>query len=950
MRKVLRPKKNRVLLRIGLITIAILLPLAGIYTYKALTAKGAWSAAHRAWAKRKNVTVTNNSTDSLAASTTVAITVDTKAMYDTSDIQDDCDDLRVLYSTDGQAWTELDRYVSFPGSTTCATSTATKVYFPLQAALASAAESDDYYIYYSNGSASSPSSTIDTFDTSSANALLVCPFDGDTDCVNSSGLEQPTTESGAIRYSGSKTAMEFDGVNDYLEKSDNNTLDISDTLTLEAWVRADSFEQNSPYIDGIIDKERSECNYTLRLGDAGESPGEPQFMVCESSTEYKVAANEVISTNEWTHIAGTYDGNDLKIYINGILKNTNNIGPKTLNNDSSSLRIGYDYDGRYFNGSIDEVRISNIVRYAQNFTPQTTPFVRDPYTKLLLHFDEGGDDPRNTGKAIDDSGNGNHGTITGAKYVAGLVGVDNGTTDGGYQYGQSYAGHEGVFIEEGTTNLIKNPSFDHSTFNTLWSDEEDDSTVFNLATASATFTPNMAKRNAPGPFTTAPIIQGDWGGSDQSGDLLNYPRGSQISGGFYANFDEGQGSVVFWYTPEFDSSSSTGTYGLFATNGGSAGVELSYLANTEEFLLEAGNQSTTKGQALTAGTTYLITARWDEKNTLDGTNYLSISVNDSHTLGASSTINVTSTLSDIYVGWGWSGGSGDADGIIEGLTVYRRPLWDGTYGIDVGNGDEIAQIYDATPANATDPTLITGSWDVVFALPTDQSLGTLGTTGQAWSHPHSSNLLNNGFFMEDPAFNGWELEGTPSATGSASTTDKVFAGGGYVTSDAANEGIYQDITVSAGDDFVVRAIAHSDDTCVPRVILYDQSNTAEIGHLDGATDDDRTDPATLIFTGEAPSGCTNLRVKLVNTASSGTCYWHQVEVLDNLITNPSMESWQGTTPDVPTSWTNENMESGDSDKETTIVHSGTYSFELNNAGDSSENEGIMIDPLFTSTQ
>ena len=40
-------------------------------------------------------------------------------------------------------------------------------------------------------------------------------------------------------------------------------------------------------------------------------------------------------------------------------------------------------------------------------------------------FDENGDDPRYTG--IDSSGNNNHGTITGAKYVSGLVGVDNTT-------------------------------------------------------------------------------------------------------------------------------------------------------------------------------------------------------------------------------------------------------------------------------------------------------------------------------------------------------------------------------------------------------------------------------------------------------------------------------------------------------------------------------------------
>ena len=54
-----------------------------------------------------------------------------------------------------------------------------------------------------------------------------------------------------------------------------------------------------------------------------------------------------------------------------------------------------------------------MARYSSNFTPSTAPFVRDEFTQTLYHFDENGDDPRNSGKAIDDSGNNNHGTITG---------------------------------------------------------------------------------------------------------------------------------------------------------------------------------------------------------------------------------------------------------------------------------------------------------------------------------------------------------------------------------------------------------------------------------------------------------------------------------------------------------------------------------------------------------
>src|SRR3989344_4778489 len=75
----------------------------------------------------------------------------------------------------------------------------------------------------------------------------------------------------------------------------------------------------------------------------------------------------------------------------------------------------------------------------------------------------------------------------------------------------------------------------------------------------------------------------------------------------------------------------------------------------------------------------------------------------------------------------------------------------------------------------------------------------------------------------------------PPTVSALSTSEKIFAGGYKTTSSAANQGIYYDKTVTAGDDWVIRAIAHSDGTSIPKVILYDQTNGAEIGSLTGTT-------------------------------------------------------------------------------------------------------------------
>ncbi len=920
--------------RIFVVAVVILL-LLGPTVYLTLihpksTEAAPWAQTAGSWTKRKNVILTNNSGQTFEANTTYAINVNTQELVAAGDLNTDCSDLRVYYQPTDTTSTKLAYYFDVAAeATNCADSTSTKVYFPLQANLSNGADATEYYIYYDNASAVTEAS-VDAFNVGSKQALMVCPFNGDTECINGDGAEDPTTESGAIRYSGGKSALSFDGANDSVTGVDLGNIRASN-YTVEAWV-------NSPKACGVSDLFYMDivqdgnaifnifCEYgTYRIW----------FWDTYSPTSMDFRADIALTPSTWHHVAFVYlsTTKTAKIFFDG---SEVAYDQQVAGNGTPSTTFSYILGFRtnsYFHGIVDEARISNIARYTANFTPQTSPFVRDEHTKLLLHFDENGDDPRNTGKAIDDSGNGNHGTITGAKYVAGLVGVDGPATDTGNISSSAYASHDGVFIEEGTTNKITNPSFDHSTYDTNWANGANDFT---------TFTAGLSKRNSAGPFASGVLVQGDsWG--DSSGDLLTFPLGSQVSGDLYSQLDRRQGTIAFWYTPEFNSADVNAVFGLFAFNTDYAGIELSYDGRTgyKRFNFNAGNAGNiTSSQTLTAGTTYLIIARWSTDYKIDGTNYLSLSINDSHTFGTTNAPAVSATTADIKIGQGNSGGVGAADGIIEGFTIYRRPLYDGSYGIDAGNGDELNLIYNS--GTGQDPTIITGSWDVVFALPTDASTGTITSgTGNAWSHPHASNLLytstsNTGGFMMNGTYtsDGWTSEGTPTAVAALATAEKIFGGGYKTTSDAANEGIYYDKTVTGGDDLVVRALAHSDGTCVPRVILYDQTGSAEIGHLDGATGNDRDTPAVLLFSGEVPSsGSRTLRVKLVNTASSGICYWHQIEVLNNQVNHPSFETGSGD-PWMPTGFdvNNPAAQAGEFAQETSNIHSGLSSWKANGVG------------------
>ncbi|MFC1722479.1 hypothetical protein ACFL0C_02415, partial [Patescibacteria group bacterium] len=544
------------------------------------------------------------------------------------------------------------------------------------------------------------------------------------------------------------------------------------------------------------------------------------------------------------------------------------------------------------------------------------------------------------------------GTIDGAIYASNTPGFDKNITTTNQPDGNPTAGHQGVFIEEATTNLVTNPSFEHGTFNTGWINP-DLFENFDYDVSEATFTENMAKRTAPGPFSTGFLRQGAWPPGSVSGyqDEFKYNRGSQISGSFYQNIDMNQGSFVFWYTPEEDSSNWSTSNNTILYD--APMWDLSILINGgTDLLLRVNNSDATFADSidLIAGNTYMFIIRWDADVTMDGTNYASLTVDGSNDYTrTTSWSSLTGPTGDVGVGGHVNNSSSPANGIIEGFTFYRRPLFDGTSGIDVGNGNEVSQIYNS--GSGKDPTLITGSWDVVFALPTNQSTGILTTgTGEAWSHPHTSNLLGGtngatGFMHSTTAWDQFTAEGTPSANGTVDTSERVYAGGYYFTSDAANEGYYRDVTVSPGDDWVVRGVAHSDGTCVPRLELYDQTNTASIGYLDGTTGSTREDPDVLLFTGEAPSGSTTLRMKLLNTASSGTCYWHQVELLSIDTPNPSFESGSGD-PWIPTGWSNASMVAGATALETTITHSGANAIKFTSSADT--NDYISYSPTYSS--
>ncbi|MBT4254021.1 MAG: T9SS type A sorting domain-containing protein [Candidatus Marinimicrobia bacterium] len=154
--------------------------------------------------------------------------------------------------------------------------------------------------------------------------------------------------------------LEFAGDNDYVTIG-SFSLNEFTGLTIEAWVYAHTFNPYDPDFNISNVAGHDDASGLLRIGDSYLANDRPQFVITTTSGIVKCDATTQISPNTWYHIAGTYDGSNLRIYVNGVLEDTDaNTG--TVVAPTSIINLGGSTSDRYFDGMMDEVRIWNDAR------------------------------------------------------------------------------------------------------------------------------------------------------------------------------------------------------------------------------------------------------------------------------------------------------------------------------------------------------------------------------------------------------------------------------------------------------------------------------------------------------------------------------------------------------------------------------------------------------------
>lgn len=141
------------------------------------------------------------------------------------------------------------------------------------------------------------------------------------------------------------TAINFGG-NDYFTRTDDALLDLTDPLSIIAWMKRNDTDNSLPR--AIVSKQAGSYYFRQQGG----------FLELLRSQQASLATSSItVNDTDWHMLAVTKSGSDIDFFKDGVIDGSPSVSGSTINTNNSDLQIGAEQGGERMTASLDEIAI-----------------------------------------------------------------------------------------------------------------------------------------------------------------------------------------------------------------------------------------------------------------------------------------------------------------------------------------------------------------------------------------------------------------------------------------------------------------------------------------------------------------------------------------------------------------------------------------------------------------
>ena len=177
------------------------------------------------------------------------------------------------------------------------------------------------------------------------------------------------------------TAIDFNAtLGTFVGFADSSTLYTPTALTMMAWIYSRDISRDAP----IFAQEGGSTNLGLNFQTNGGSIG--ILLDSLGTAGWDLAGYQIggVTTNQWTHLAATWDGTTVKVYRDGVQLPTTFAFSGTLFDSSAAFTLGSNSSSSRFDGLIDDARLYNTALTQSEIQSAMSSPIPEPGRMCLL--------------------------------------------------------------------------------------------------------------------------------------------------------------------------------------------------------------------------------------------------------------------------------------------------------------------------------------------------------------------------------------------------------------------------------------------------------------------------------------------------------------------------------------------------------------------------------------